>query len=60
MINNEAPTQDILAYALKELTKDWSQEKQIEFSKECFNMVVQNKYNSIGKIPVLNITITRQ
>ena len=60
MTNNESPTQDILAYALKELTKDWSQEKQIEFSKNCFNAVVENKYNSIGNVPVLNITITNQ
>ena len=55
----ESPTQEIMAYALKDLTKDWSEEEQISFSKKCFDHVVQERFHKLGKYPELNIQVNR-
>ena len=60
MQSQEAPEREIMAYALKELTKDWTQEEQINFSKRCFDHVVQTKYLKLGKYPTFSIQVFRQ
>ena len=48
--------QDILSFAVNYLTKDFTKEQSIEFSKFCFDQVSINNYND-KKYPKLNITI---
>ena len=56
----ESPNNEIMAYALRELTKDWSEDKQISFSKKCFEYVVQTKFFKLGKYPEMNIQVIKK
>lgn len=57
---NSDPTIDVMGYALKELTKDWTKEQQDLFSKQCFDIVVDKKYNSFRRYPTMNPKIIEQ
>ena len=55
-----SPTKEILAFALKELTKDWTEEQQAEFSKACFNKVCTERYMRMKKAPMMKPTWKHQ
>lgn len=54
------PQKDILAFAIKQLTANWSEEEIISFSKSCFNQVCQSRYNQFKKPPINNILVIEQ
>lgn len=51
---------ELLSFAVKHLTQDWTEEERSHFSKFCFNEVANNRYERIGRFPVMNISIRRQ
>lgn len=55
-----SPQREILAYAVRELTKEWSQEEQSAFSKHCFDVVCTERYVRLKEAPKMNLTVTRQ
>jgi len=57
---NSDPTMDVMGFALKELTKDWTIEEQDNFSKQCFDVVVQKKYDSFRRYPTMNPIVIEQ
>lgn len=54
------PTQEIMAFAVKELTKDFTPEQQQEFSKRCFDTVVVERYHKLAEYPKMNIQVSIQ
>lgn len=59
-IENIKHQYELLSYAVKQLTKDWTEEEKTEFSKQCFNDVAVDRFTRKGKFPVMDITIRRQ
>ena len=55
-----SPNREIMAFAIKELTKEWTTEKQQEFSKYCFDTVCKDRYIRLKKVPTMNMNIIKQ
>ncbi len=57
---NIPPNFEILSYAVKSLTKSWSDEEQEKFSKKCFDTVCTEKYIKYAECVRLDIKIINQ
>lgn len=57
---DNSPTVEILAFAVKELTKDWNETEQEEFSKYCFDTVCKDRFIKRKKFPQMTLQHIKQ
>lgn len=57
---NHYPHVETIQYGITELTKEWTPEERMSFSKFCFDNVAKDRFNKYKKYPQLNIQITHR
>ena len=57
---NRYPHMETLQHAVSILTKDWTHEQRVEFSKQCFDTVAIQRFNKYRRYPNMTIQITKR